>query len=957
MRSPAETWTLLQTHLELGQAVNRPEYFFIECAGEPVRNTLRNRLHDYCEGARRGFLEPLSRKGIPQDPFAWFSSMWSKGTFSNASPVIFLPLMADETERYALHRLNEQRDNLLREMKGALCIVGLAGFFRRAPVEAPDLWSLKARALEFFSFAPTDEVPRSSKLARLSAPPPGPYPYDVLLVAHRYDHAFGREVYRRLTRDGVLCLFDETDAPLSEDPIASMRSRIAMCKRVLLVSSPELHAVEWPLIQSALLGDDEHELRARLVLLIRRPSTLPPALQRIPSLDGRTDDDFERVYPQLCRSLGGTPGEDVRPPQLVEGVLPPLPAAQRGRFDVPLRSLGDRFINHVALLFDVHRALFTERTAPTVLLYGLPGVGKTQIAVEYAHRFSPFYPGGVYWIGPKLDRGALDRLSRAAGVVIPPGLDERLTLATIRGELARRPDSLLVADALASADLEKLAPSGRSVHVLATSRKRMSAATMTALQVNPLSDEDVYRLLTQDRRPQGGDEEREARSLAAELGGLPVTLRVAGSTLRQHLERTYGEHLTALRERTREPQGEHALAFFEEALRSLDPRQRTILSILAMLSEAPLRIDLLRDIAVRAGVPEPEVASAIALLDDSALVEQSDAGLTARPMISTLARRSLPPNEARLATKACDAVVQRWMQLARDDRDMSHILELADVAPHAEALFERAASEERLSTAIDHGISIVSYHLHAGHYRDAERLGRRALALAARNAEVRSLLAFVLLERGALDEALELARAARQLNEASFGANDPIVARDVTLEGAICTELGRYEDALEHLAQARVIVEDNFGREHVSFAAIHLWHARALHRQERLQEALPLAERAAMLTERAVGPSHPHVAECARELSAIVEGMGDHLRAEQLIRRALQIDETTLGRDHPAIAHDLAALGAVLGASYREEEARPLLARAQRIASAELLSEHRLLRTIANLLVAVWGWG
>ena len=37
------------------------------------------------------------------------------------------------------------------------------------------------------------------------------------------------------------------------------------------------------------------------------------------------------------------------------------------------------------------------------MLSGMGGIGKTQLAVEYAYRYKEKYPGGIYWVNAAQD--------------------------------------------------------------------------------------------------------------------------------------------------------------------------------------------------------------------------------------------------------------------------------------------------------------------------------------------------------------------------------------------------------------------------------------------------------------------------------------------------------------------------------------------------------------------------
>ena len=90
---------------------------------------------------------------------------------------------------------------------------------------------------------------------------------------------------------------------------------------------------------------------------------------------------------------------------------------------VPARNPG--FTGRVKLLEAVRDQLLGGDRAVVQALYGLGGVGKTQLAIEYAHRFAAGYDV-VWWIArnSRADPGAVRGAGRELGCALP-GADLR----------------------------------------------------------------------------------------------------------------------------------------------------------------------------------------------------------------------------------------------------------------------------------------------------------------------------------------------------------------------------------------------------------------------------------------------------------------------------------------------------------------------------------------------------
>ncbi|MBV8606478.1 MAG: tetratricopeptide repeat protein, partial [Singulisphaera sp.] len=95
-----------------------------------------------------------------------------------------------------------------------------------------------------------------------------------------------------------------------------------------------------------------------------------------------------------------------------------------------------------------------------------------------------------------------------------------------------------------------------------------------------------------------------------------------------------------------------------------------------------------------------------------------------------------------------------------------------------------------------------------------------------------------------------------------------------------------------------------------------------LYHRARYAEAGPLYRRALAICEQALGPDHPDTALSLNNLAALYDAQGRYVEAEPPYRRALAISETKLGSEHPRTITCRAHLAALLSRPDRER-ARP----------------------------------
>ncbi|MHC0431743.1 FxSxx-COOH system tetratricopeptide repeat protein [Streptomyces sp. O3] len=198
--------------------------------------------------------------------------------------------------------------------------------------------------------------------------------------------------------------------------------------------------------------------------------------------------------------------------------------------EVPRRN--QRFTGRDDLLTELNQRLTdADPGAAVCTLLGMSGIGKTQLAAEYAHRFSPDYDL-VWWVNSDDRNIQRDRFGElAVHLGLRSGSEPGERIRAVREALRRgEPHSrwLVIFDGWDDLDSANvLLPQGAG-HVLVTSRNRGWAESTDVLDVPSFARSESTGYLMR-RAPQVTAE--QADEVAAEFGDVPLPLVQAASWL------------------------------------------------------------------------------------------------------------------------------------------------------------------------------------------------------------------------------------------------------------------------------------------------------------------------------------------------------------------------------------------------------------------------------------------
>jgi serine/threonine protein kinase/tetratricopeptide (TPR) repeat protein len=590
-------------------------------------------------------------------------------------------------------------------------------------------------------------------------------------------------------------------------------------------------------------------------------------------------------------------------------------------YGVPLPS--QSFVGRRSELDRLRRAFEHGHVRLCASIEGLPGIGKTELALKLAHELSADgeFPGGIFWLpaeSPDLtDIWASDSFAGALGCHRQSA--KRRAAKAVNAVGRSRKPALVILDNVEQWDEEiqpTPIPSGPNVTLLVTTRRsHIGGSRFRSFRLDFLKQPDADALMVELAGPevmiQPGFHE-----LTAHLGGHALAVELSGTYLRERPDVSPAAYLAKLKE-SRE---------FDSQVASDTRYERSVNDAFALLWQR-------LDVAARRYW---QLASCFA----------------AEPVSVALADACGLDADARCELRRYHLIESDSSGQFRMHRLIRSFGQLAgDSNAREEALHEFLAGVTEHAAMIDIHTAFAIYVPDRAHFE-------RALVIARADPKAPERLILLLDRIGTALRGLVDLKRARELLEQAFQAASESLGEDHPLMVARLSNLAGVLHAQGHLLNARSLFEEalslaevKLGAEHPTIATIRSNLALVLKDLGDHAGARALLEQALAADLKNLGAAHPSVATRQSNLGTLLRELGELPRARELLEQSLDSGLALYGRDHPSVATRHLNLALILNTLGDLEGARSHLEQALSSDVALFGEDHPIAGT------AFWNYG
>ncbi len=630
-----------------------------------------------------------------------------------------------------------------------------------------------------------------------------------------------------------------------------------------------------------------------------------------------------------------------------------------------------------------HQLQQQERIAITAVVTGMAGVGKTELALQYAlhHKKKSTYPGGICWIGVQAETVGVQLLNFAKsllGLFPPEDLNLRGQLDYCWARWQPPGDVLLILDDVHQYGeiQDYLPPQEQRFKVLITTRQNWLAASFEQLRLPVLSESAALALLESLIGASRLQAELEVgKGLCAWLGYLPLGLELVGRFLKRRTNWTLarmqqqlidkGLQLSALQNPSADMTAQRGVeAAFEVSWEELNQPARDLGCFLSLFALAPIPWRLVIERCLSAEDEEElEDIREEQLLNLHLLQAVEGEVYQFHPLVRQFfqAKLALREDGDELKRSFCRGMVEEAKTIP-DTPTKEQIEAVALSIPH---IVESATELEQWlegENLIPSFQGLGRFYQGQGFYDLAEPWYEQCLEVTRRRlgeehsdvATSLNNLALLYCSQGRYTEAEPLYLEALDLRKQLLGDNHPHVALSLINLASLYEYQGRYTEAEPLYLQALDLTKRLLGDNH-PHVATSLNNLALLYRsQGRYTEAEPLYLEALDLRKQLLGDNHPDVASSLNNLALLYYSQGRYTEAEPLYLEALDLKKRLLGDNHPSVASSLNNLAGLYESQGRYTEAEPLLLEALDLRKQLLGDNHPDVATSLNNLAELY---